>query len=71
MYKDLKRRIFESLKSELDFVSKFEKDTVTKCDKMLQIKNMLVLFENYEQLEPKISKEINKIAREKKFKEER
>jgi hypothetical protein len=71
MYKELKGRLLNSLKSELDYVAKFETDKMTKFDKMMQIKNMMLLLENYEELEPGIAKNINELAHKKRFEEER
>ena len=71
MYPGLKTRLMNSLKSELDYVAKFETDKMTKFDKMMQIKNMMLLLENYEELEPGITKTINELAHKKRFEEER
>ena len=71
MYKELKTRLINSLKAELDYVAKSETDVITKFDKMNQIRNLIKLIENYEELEPSIAKAINEIARKKKFEEER
>lgn len=71
MYKALKFRLINSLKAELDYVAKFETDKMTKFDKMLQIKNMMLLLEQYDEIEPAIQKAINDIAQKKKFEEER
>lgn len=71
MYPELKTRLMSSLKSELDYVAKLETDKMTKFDKMMQIKNMMLLLENYEELEPGIAKNINKLAHKKRFEEER
>ena len=71
MYKELKTRLMNSLKAELDYVIKFETDKMTKFDKMLQIKNMMLLLEQYEELEPAIQKAINELAQKKRFEEER
>ena len=71
MYKELKTRLMNSLKAELDYVTKFETDKMTKFDKMLQIKNMMLLIEQYDEIEPAIQKAINELAQKKRFKEER
>ena len=71
MYLELKTRLMNSLKAELDYVAKFETDKMTKFDKMLQIKNMMLLLEQYEKLEPAIQKAINELAQKKRFEEER
>lgn len=71
MYLELKTRLMNSLKAELDYVTKFETDKMTKFDKMLQIKNIMLLLEQYDEIEPTIQKAINEIARKKKFEEER
>lgn len=71
MYKELRTRLINSLKAELDYVAKFETDAITKFDKMSQIRNLIKLIENYEELEPNIAKAINEIARKRKFEEER
>ena len=47
MYPELKTRLMNSLKAELDYVAKFETDKMTKFDKMLQIKNMMKLNQQY------------------------
>ncbi len=71
MYLELKTRLMNSLKAELDYITKFETDKMTKFDKMLQIRNLIKLIENYEELEPSLAKAINEIARKKKFEGER
>lgn len=71
MYLELKTRLMNSLKAELDYVAKFETDKKTKFDKMLQIKNMMLLLEQYDEIEPAIQKAINELAQKKKFEEER
>lgn len=71
MYEELKFRLLNSLKYELDYVAKFEKDKMTKFDKMLQIKNIMRLIEQYEEIEPAIQKAINELAQKKRFEEER
>ena len=71
MYLELKTRLMNSLKAELDYVTKFETDKITKFDKMLQIKNMMLLLEQYEEIEPAIQKAINELAQKKRFEEER
>lgn len=71
MYPELKTRLINSLKAELDYVTKFETDKMTKFDKMLQIKNMMLLLEQYDEIEPAIQKAINDIAQKKRFEEER
>ena len=71
MYLELKTRLMNSLKAELDYIIKHETDKMTKFDKMLQIKNMMLLLENYEELEPGIAKTINELAHTKRFEEER
>lgn len=71
MYKELKTKLINSLKAELDYVAKFETDPITKFDKMLKIKNMMLLLEQYEQIEPTIQKAINELAQKKRFEEER
>lgn len=71
MYKELRTRLINSLKAELDYVAKSEADVITKFDKMSQIRNLIKLIENYEELEPNIAKAINELARKKKFEEER
>lgn len=70
MYPELKTRLMNSLKAELDYVKKFETDKMTKFDKMLQIKNMMLLLEQYEEIEPAIQKAINDLAQKKKFEQE-
>lgn len=70
MYPELKTRLMNSLKSELDYVKKFETDKSTKLDKMLQIKNMMLLLEQYEELEPAIQKAMNELAIKKKWERE-
>ena len=70
MYLELKTRLLNSLKSELDYVAKFETDKMTKFDKMLQIKNMMLLLEQYEELEPAIQKAMNELAIKKKWERE-
>ena len=67
MYLELKTRLMNSLKAELDYITKFETDKMTKFDKMLQIKNMMLLLEQYEEIEPAIQKAINDIAQKKRF----
>ena len=47
MYKELKIRLLNQLNAELDYVMKFETDKMTKFDKMLQIKNMMKLNQQY------------------------
>lgn len=71
MYLELKTRLMNSLKAELDYVTKFGTDKMTKFDKMLQIKNMMLLLGQYEEIEPAIEKAINDLAQKKKFEEER
>ena len=71
MYPELKTRLMNSLKAELNYVTKFETDKMTKFDKMLQIKNMMLLLEQYEEIEPAIQKTINDLAQKKRFEEER
>ena len=71
MYEELKYRLLKSLKAELDYVAKFETDKMTKFDKMLQIKNIMLLLEQYEEIEPAIQKAINELAQKKTFEEER
>lgn len=71
MYLELKTRLMNSLKAELDYITKFETDKMTKFDKMLQIKNMMLLLGQYEEIEPAIEKAINDLAQKKKFEEER
>jgi deoxyhypusine synthase len=71
MYEELKYRLLKSLEAELDYVAKFEKDKSTKFDKMLQIKNIMRLIEQYEEIEPTIKKAMNELAQKKRFKEER
>lgn len=71
MYPELKTRLLNSLKAELDYVTKFETDRPTKFDKILQIKNMMLLLEQYEEIEPTIAKTINELAQKKRFEEER
>jgi hypothetical protein len=71
MYLELKTRLMNSLKAELDYVTKFETDKMTKFNKMLQIKNMMLLLEQYEEIEPAIQKAINDLAQKKRFEEER
>jgi hypothetical protein len=71
MYLELKTRLMNSLKAELDYVDKFETDKSTKFDKMLQLKNMMLLLEQYEEIEPAIQKAINDLAQKKRFEEER
>lgn len=70
MYKDLKDRLTNALKQEFDYVSKFERDEMVKADKMLQIKNMLILLTGYEKIEPDIAKAINNLAQKSKWKKE-
>ena len=67
MYLELKTRLMNSLKAELDYITKFETDKMTKFDKMLQLKNMMLLLEQYEEIEPAIQKAINDIAQKKRF----
>lgn len=71
MYPELKTRLMNSLKAELDYVTKFETDKTTKFDKMLQIKNIMLLLEQYEEIEPTIAKTINELGQKKRFEEER
>ena len=71
MYPELKTRLMNSLKYELDYVKRNETDKDKKLDKMLQIKNMLILLTVYEEIEPEIAKAINELAQKKKFEEER
>ncbi len=71
MYLELKTRLINSLKAELDYITKFETDKMIKFDKMLQIKNMMLLLEQYEEIEPAIQKAINELAQKKRFEEER
>ena len=71
MYLELKTRLMNSLKAELDYITKFETDKMTKFDKMLQIKNMMLLLGQYEEIEPAIEKAINDLAQKKRFEEER
>lgn len=70
MYKALKFRLLNQIKTELDYVDKFETDKSTKFDKMLQLKNMKQLIENYEELEPEIAVAMNRLAYKKKFEQE-
>lgn len=70
MYKALKFRLLNQIKTELDYVDKFETDKPTKFDKMLQLKNMKQLIENYEELEPEIAAAMNRLAYKKKFEQE-
>lgn len=70
MYKALKFRLLNQIKTELDYVDKFETDKSTKFDKMLQLKNMKQLIENYEELEPEIAAAMNRLAYKKKFEQE-
>lgn len=71
MYPELKTRLMNSLKAELDYVSKFENDKIKKYEKLLQIKNMMLLIEQYEEIEPGIAQIINYRAQKKRFEEER
>lgn len=71
MYLELKTRLMNSLKAELDYITKFETDKMTKFDKMSQIKNMMLLLEQYEEIEPEIQKAVNELAQKKIFEEER
>lgn len=71
MYKELKTRLIKSLNAEMNYVMKFETDKKTKFDKMLQIKNMMLLLEQYDEIEPAIQKAINNLAQKKRFEEER
>lgn len=70
MYKALKLRLLNQIKTELDYVDKFETDKSTKFDKMLQLKNIKQLIENYEELEPEIAAAMNRLAYKKKFEQE-
>lgn len=67
MYEELKFRLLNSLRAELDYVAKFEKDKSTKFDKMNDIMHVVKVIENYEEIEPKIADTINELARNKKF----
>lgn len=69
MYEELRERLLKSLKDEFDYVIKFEKDKMTKFDKMLQIKNMMLILEQYEKIEPAIEKAINELAEKKRWEE--
>lgn len=69
MYKELKIRLMNSLKAELDYVAQHESDNPTKFDKLLQIKNMMLIIEQYEEIEPTLAKTINNIAEKKKWEE--
>lgn len=69
MYKELKIRLMNSLKAELDYVAQHESDNSTKFDKLLQIKNMMLIIEQYEEIEPTLAKTINNIAEKKKWEE--
>ena len=71
MYLELRTRLMNSLKAELDYITKFETDKITKFDKMLQIKNMMLLLEQYDEIEPDIQKAVNELAQKKTFEEER
>lgn len=72
MYLELKTRLLNSLKSELDYVTKFETDKMTKFNKMNDIMHVVKIIENYEEIEPKIADAINELAKNRKFnKEER
>ena len=71
MYLELKAKLLNSLKYELDYVKRYENDKEKKLDKMLQIKNMLILLTVYEEIEPEIAKAINELTQKKKFEEER
>ena len=71
MYLELRTRLMNSLKAELDYITKFETDKITKFDKMLQIKNMMLLLEQYDEIEPVIQKVVNELAQKKRFEEER
>lgn len=70
MYLALKFRLLNQIKTELDYVDKFETDKSTKFDKMLQLKNIKQLIENYEELEPEIAAAMNRLAYKKKFEQE-
>ena len=69
MYQELKSRLLNSLKYELDYVSKFENDKIKKYEKLLQIKNIMLLIEQYDEVEPAIQKAINELAEKKKWEE--
>lgn len=71
MYPELKARLMNSLKYELDYVKRNETDKDKKLEKILQIKNMLILLTAYEEVEPTIQKAINELAQKKRFEEER
>lgn len=71
MYPELKARLMNSLKYELDYVKRNETDKDKKLEKILQIKNMLILLTAYEEVEPTIQKAINDLAQKKRFEEER
>lgn len=71
MYPELKTRLMNSLKYELDYVKRNETDKDKKLEKILQIKNMLILLTAYEEIEPEIAKAINELAQKKRFEEER
>lgn len=70
MYPELKTKLLNSLKYELDYVKRYETDKEKKLDKMLQIKNMLILLTAYEEIEPEIAKAINDLAHKNKYSEE-
>ena len=67
MYDELRFRLRNSLKYELDYVAKFETDKNKKFEKMLQIKNIMLLVEKYDEIEPEIQKAINELARKEKW----
>ena len=69
MYQELKTKLMNSLKAELDYVSKFENDKIKKYEKLLQIKNIMLLIEQYDEVEPAIQKAINELAEKKKWEE--
>jgi deoxyhypusine synthase len=70
MYDELKFRLINSLKYELDYVSKFEENKMKKYQKILQIKNVMIVLENYEEMELDIAKMINQHAQKKKWEKE-
>ena len=67
MYKELKFRLINSLKYEMDYIAKFEKDSNLKFEKLMQIKNIMLVLENYEEIEPEIAKIVNENAINKKW----
>lgn len=52
MYKELYIRLMNSLKSEMDYIIKFEKDENAKLNKMTEIYRITKIIDNFDELEP-------------------